>query len=208
MSVQPINLSQTMITNFKALVSALAVSLTLFGVAQTGFMDGDIIFIKNTEIKGKSLLPNGKSKFNYVGVVFLENAVPYVYHSMEPFSKTLLTDFVKLSEKSEFGIKHLTEEEALTAEVIQTMKNFSAAKVGSVYDNQLSLNNEEFYNAEFVWKLYKAALGLPLCIPREIKEYKMENPSALEFLTDAYGEKILNEKIVTVGDIYQSQFLE
>jgi len=179
-----------------------------FSFGQTGFMDGDIIFIKNTETKGKSLLPNGKSKFNYVGVVFLENTVPYVYHSMEPFSKTLLTDFVKLSEKSEFGIKHLTEEEALTAEVIQTMKNFSDAKVGTVYDNQLSLNNDEFYNAEFVWKLYKAALGLPLCIPREIKEYKMENPSALEFLTDAYGDKILNEKIVTVGDIYQSQFLE
>lgn len=171
-------------------------------------MDGDIIFIKNVETKGKNLVPNGKSKFNYVGIVFLENAVPYVYHAKEPFSKTLLTDFVKLSEKSEFGIKHLAEEELLTPEVIQIMKNFAIAKIGSSYDNQLNLNNNTLYNSEFVWKTYQTALGLPLCIPREIKEYKVDNPATIEFLTDAYGETILNEKVVTVGDIYQSQFLE
>lgn len=193
----------------KIIFTSLAFYALTNGMAQKGVvMDGDIVFIKNKETKGKSLLPNGKSKFNYVGVVFIENSVPYVYHASAPFSKTPLPDFIKLSENNDVGIKHLSEEELLTADVIQTMKNFAIAKVGSAYDNQLSLNNSELYNAEFVWKLYQTALGLPLCIPREIKEFNGENPQITEFLTDAYGEKILNEKIVTVGDIYQSQFLD
>ena len=88
------------------------------------------------------------------------------------------------------------------------MHTFAKAKLGSTYANQLNLNNENLYNPEFVWKIYKSALGLPLSAPEEVKECEIENSVITEFLTDAYGEAILNEKIVAVGDIFQSQFLE
>lgn len=174
---------------------------------QSDLKDGDIIFIRNKETRGKSLLPNGKSKFNYLGVIFLESGKPYVYHAAEPFSKTPLDDFMKLAE-GDITVKHLSEEELLTQDVIGSMKSYAMAKVGTAYDNQINLNNNMLYNAEFAWKLYQTTLGLPLCIPREIKEYKVDNPATIEFLTDAYGPSVMNEKIVTVGDIYQSQFLE
>ncbi len=176
--------------------------------AQGDFRDGDIVFIKNKETKGKSLLPNGKSKFNYIGIIFVENGAPVVYHSMEPLSKTPIKDFVALSEGEEFAIKHLAEEELLTEKAVHTMHNFATAKLGSAYDNSLTLSSEAVYNAEFVWKIYQLGTELELCIPRQIKEYKVDNPAAIDFLKDAYGEAFLNEKIVSVGDIFQSQFLE
>lgn len=177
-------------------------------LAQSNFQDGDVIFIKNKETKGKSLLPNGKSKFNYVGIIFMENNVPVVYHSKEPLSKCSFDEFMKMADNKEYDIKQLAEKDLMTADAIRTMHNLAIAKLGTAFDNSLKLNNEVFYNAEFVWKIYQAGTGVPLCIPREIKEYKVDNPMAIEFLTEAYGEAILNEKIVTVGDLYQSQFLE
>lgn len=188
------------ITLFSALFSpAVCLSQNL--------MDGDIIFIKNKNTKGKELLPSGKGKFNYLGVIFHDGSVPYVYHAAEPFAKTPLEEFLKMAE-GDAKTKHLSEEEALTKDVLLAMKNYALAKVGSPYDNQLNLNNDALYNAEFAWKLYQVAMGLPLCIPRELKEYKADNPTVIEFLTEAYGPQIMSEKIVTVGDIYQSQFLE
>jgi hypothetical protein len=188
---------------------SLALMIGFSGLAQQSELkNGDIIFIKNKEIKGKSLLPVGKSKFNYVGIVFLEKDGPVVYHAMEPLTKCSVDDFLKLSDGRDVVVKHLAEEELLTDEVVKTMRSFAEAKVGSAYDNSLKLSNDQMYNAEFIWKVYQAGIGVPLCIPREIKEYKVENQTAIEFLTDAYGTEILDEKIVAVGDIFQSQFLE
>ncbi|MES2680303.1 MAG: YiiX/YebB-like N1pC/P60 family cysteine hydrolase [Bacteroidota bacterium] len=172
------------------------------------FRDGDIIFIRNKDIKGKSPVPNGKSKFNYVGIIFIENNVPMVYHSMQPLSKCTVEDFVNLSENKVFERKYLGEEELLTNEIVESMHKYAASKVGTSYDNSLKLNNGSFYNAEFVWEIYQVATGIALCIPREIRDYKAENAVTSEFLTDAYGDAILSEKIVSIGDLYQSQFLD
>ena len=193
------------------LLAALVFACSLSGsfcFSQADFQNGDIVFIKNKETKGKSLLPNGKSKYNYVGIIFIENDVPIVYHSKEPLSKCTFDEFMKLAEGKEYDIKQLAEKDLMTADAVHTMHNFAMAKVGTSFDNSLKLNNELMYNAEFIWKIYQAGTGVPLCIPREIREYKVDNPAAIEFLTEAYGEAIMNEKIVTVGDLYQSQFLE
>lgn len=170
-------------------------------------MDGDIIFILNRSTAGKELLPNGKGKFNYLGVIFLENNKPFVYHVAAQFEKTPLDEFLKLAE-GDAMTKRLSEEGTLTADAVRAMRDYAVAKLGSAYDNQLNLNNDNLYNAEFAYKVYQMAIGLPLCIPRELKSYKLNNQAAVEFLKEAYGPAIMDEKIVTVGDIYQSQFLD
>src|SRR6218665_2665092 len=92
---------------------------------QSGLKNGDIIFIKNKDIKGKSLLPTGKSKFNYVGIVFFDKDVPMVYHAMEPLTKCSVDNFLLLCEGKDVVVKHLAEEELLTEEVIKTMRGFA-----------------------------------------------------------------------------------
>jgi glyoxylase-like metal-dependent hydrolase (beta-lactamase superfamily II) len=89
--------------------------------------------------------------------------------------KNSLEDFKKMSTGGEFMIKRLIEQEVLTTEVIDKMYGWAKSKLGIHYDNKVNLNNDELYNAEFVWKIYKSCLGLPLSEPKELKEYKIED---------------------------------
>lgn len=173
---------------------------------ETQIKDGDIVFIKTD--KANSFLPNGNSKFNYAGVIFIEEGVPMVYYASEPLKKCNIDEFKKMSIGGEFMIKRLIEQEELNADVIAKMHGWAKAKLGIHYDNKINLNNDELYNAEFVWKIYKSCLGLPLSEPKEIKEYKIEDANVKEFLVDAFGPKIFDEKMVAIGDIYRSTFLE
>ncbi len=181
-------------------------SQTVNAPVETQIKDGDIIFIKTN--KANSFLPNGNSKFNYAGVIFIENDVPMVYFATEPLKKCSVEDFKKMSIGGEFNIKRLIEQEELTKDVINKMHTWANGKLGLHYDNQIKLNNDELYNAEFVWKVYKSCMGLPLSEPKELKEYKIEDANTKEFLIDAFGPKIFDEKMVAIGDIYRSTFLE
>ncbi|MBK7817357.1 MAG: hypothetical protein IPJ60_07125 [Sphingobacteriaceae bacterium] len=168
-------------------------------------MDGDIIFIKNKKV-GASLIPNGKTKFNYLGVIFIENGVPMVYHATEPVSSSNVDDFINLSEGREYKIRRLYEQELLDKDVVSTMRSFAKAKLQMHYDSKLTLNNDELYNAEFVYKMFQQCLGIPLAKPKTLDSYKNEAAS-IEFLKDAYGPAILTEKMVVTGDIYNSEYV-
>jgi hypothetical protein len=196
-------------TQIKAVILVLATQLLFsINVFSQNFKDGDIVFIKHKELLGKSILPNGKSNFNFVGIIFFENETPMVYYAAQPLSKCSFNDFIELSDKKSFQIKYLSEEESLTKEMIEAMHAFTISKLGFAYDNELKLDNEIYYNAEFVWKIYSGVLGLDLSIPRQIRDYKENNPTTIELLKESYGDAILDEKIVSIGDIFQSQFLD
>jgi hypothetical protein len=171
------------------------------------YCNGDVVFIKNTSLKSGNLIPNGKTKYNYVGVIFIEEGIPMVYHAMEPISKTPIETFLNMSESRDFKIKRLNEQHLLNKEVVETMHTFAKAKLNSHYDGRLSLNNDELYNAEFVYKMYQQALGIKLSEPKALNNLK-NDPLALDFLKEAYGDEILNEKMVVLGDLYHSVYME
>lgn len=129
-----------------------------------------------------------------------------VYHATEPVSVNNIDDFISLSEGGEHKVRRLYEKELLNADVVATMKSFAKAKLSMHYDNKLTLNNDELYNAEFVFKMYQQCLGIPLTKPQTLASYKTE-ASALEFLKEAYGDAILTEKMVVIGDIFNSEFM-
>lgn len=170
------------------------------------YKNGDVIFIKNKKILGNTLIPNGKTKFNYVGVLFYENGKPMIYHATEPVSKCSFADYLALSD-GEFKVRRLMEQELMTKDVINTMHTFAKAKLNSHYDGKLSLKSDELYNAEFVYKMYQSALGIKLSEPKPLNELKNE-PTTLDFLKEAYGNSILDEKMVVIGDIYNSLYME
>lgn len=190
----------------KKIILTLALTIaTAFAYCQE-YQNGDLIFIKNKK-SGSSPIPNGKTKFNYVGVIFIENGKPMVYHATEPVSESSLNDFIdNLAEGREYKIRRLYEKELLNADAVATMRTFAKAKLQNHYDSKLTLNNDELYNAEFVYKMYQQCLGIPLTKPKTIESYNPD-PTSLEFLKEAYGNTILTEKMVVIGDIYNSEFM-
>ncbi len=151
---------------------------------------GDLIFIKDTAEHQQS-----KNKYNYVGIILIENNVPMVYYAGHFVTKCSIGQFINLSLHKKYTIKHLIEQELLSPQAIATMQLFAKAKLDTNYNNNSTFNNTHFYNSGFVWEVYKSSTGLPLCTPKIIQKQS----------DDA---QIANQKIVVIKDIFDSQFIE
>ena len=169
--------------------------------------NGDVVFIRHKNFKTTSVIPNGKTPYNYAGIVFIEKGIPMVFHANEPVSKTTFDNFLMMADAGEFKVKRLTEPELLTEEVIGTMHAYATAKLNTHYDGKLSLSTDELYNAELIYKIYRQALGIKLTEPKAIGNLK-QDAVTLDFLKEAYGDNIVNEKMVVLGDLYHSVYME
>jgi hypothetical protein len=169
--------------------------------------DGDLVFITTASIPVNSLIPQGRTHFNCMGIVFLENGTPMVYYAAEPLRKCSFDDFIKLSTHGKYDIKRLSDTELLSEDVINTMRIYASVKIGLPYDDKLNWQNEAMYNSEFIWKLFKSCVGLPLCKLKEVKQLRANQSDKVANLVEKLGTQVMDEKFVIIGDIYKSDAL-
>jgi hypothetical protein len=171
--------------------------------------NGDIIFIVNPAGQGKAIQLATKSKYTHVGIVFIENGKTYVYHAVEPVTKSELEDFVAMSADGTYSIKRLKDQSVLTSTVISQMKKEATQKLGIHYDLGFNWSDEELYCSEYVWKLYEHSLKLEIGKPRPMKEFDLSHPKVKYIMEQRYGKDIpYNEKMISPGDMYNSAYLE
>lgn len=177
--------------------------------SNTSLKNGDIVFIVNPGGQGKAIQLATKSKFTHVGVIFIENGKPYVYHAIEPVSKDAFDDFVSMSSDKKYVIKRLKDQSLLNPIIIDKMLKEANSKIGKHYDIAFNWNDEELYCSEFVWKLYKNALGIEIGKLRPLKDFDLSHEAVKEIMHERYGDKIpLEEKMISPGDMYISDLLQ
>jgi len=170
---------------------------------------GDIIFIVNPAGQGKAIQLATKSKYTHVGIVFVENGKIYVYHAVEPVTKSELEDFVAMSADGTYSVKRLKDQSVLTSSVLVQMKNEAVQKLGIHYDLGFNWSDEELYCSEYVWKLYEHALKIEIGKLRPLKEFDLTHPKVKYIMEQRYGKDIpYNEKMISPGDMYNSTLLE
>jgi hypothetical protein len=147
--------------------------------------NGDLIFIKLTHT------PQESGKYNCLGIVFIEQGTSMVYYVDGQLKKCSYEAFLKLSANKKYDIKRLSDKELLSDDVISTMRTYAAVSLGTPEDGQKSWGDEALYNSEFIWKLYKQCVGVPLCRTKEIK--------------DANGRT--NDKTIVWTELYKSEWL-
>jgi hypothetical protein len=174
--------------------------------AHENWQNGDIIFIKNTQMS-RSQSSSEDDKFNCAGIIFRDNNELFVYYASEPLKKVPLQDFIGFSKDRKYSVKWLMESSLLNEDALKTMKTYANAKVGTPYDNDESLNTENVYNAEFIWKIYKNSLGINLCEPH-LKELTASGDNNSKFDPGKDKSPLLAKKFVSVMDIYRSELLE
>lgn len=175
----------------------------------TALKSGDIIFIVNPAGQGKAIQLATKSKYTHVGIVFVENGKTYVYHAVEPVTKSELKDFVDMSADGTYSVKRLKDQSALTTTVLAQMRNEAIQKLGIHYDLGFNWSDEELYCSEYVWKLYEHALKMEIGKPRALKEFDLTHPKVKYIMEQRYGKNIpYNEKMISPGDMYDSALLE
>jgi len=194
----------------KFLLSLLLLSVTCVLTAQSidenNWQNGDIIFIKNAQM-ANSQSSNQTNKFNCVGIIFRENGHPMVYYGAEPLKKCAMAEFLNLAEGKKYSVKWLAEDGLITEQVLNTMRTYAQAKLGTPYDNNENLNNEELYNAEFVWKIYRSGLGVNICEPK-VKELTASGDNNKKYDAEKDGSANLSNKFIGVMDLYKSELLE
>lgn len=171
--------------------------------------NGDIVFIVNPSGQGKAIQLATKSKYTHVGIVLIENGKTMVYHAVEPVSKNTFEEFVDMSADGKYYIKRLKDQSKLTPEALSKMLTEAKSHLGLHYDLGFSWSDEELYCSEFVWKLYNHALGIDIGKLRPLMDFDLTHPAVKQKLTERYGKNIpLNEKMISPGDMYDSELLE
>ncbi len=170
---------------------------------------GDIIFIINPAGQGKAIQLATKSKYTHVGIIFIEDGKTYVYHAVEPVSKSTLSDFIGMSEDGTYSIKRLKDQSLLTDKILKQMSSEANLKLGIHYDLGFNWSDEELYCSEYVWKLYDHALKIEIGKLRPLKEFDLSHPKVQQIMKQRYGKYIpYEEKMISPGDMYNSALLE
>lgn len=168
------------------------------------YKDGDIIFQTTSGPTGKAIQLATHSKYNHCGVLFFENNKWIVYEAVQPVRKTSLEDF---NARGQGTIKRL-KNKSLTNDELNKLKSYFKIQEGKDYDEAFNWSDDKIYCSELVYKLYKNALQIELCIPRKLSDFDLSHPLVKEKLAEKYGNKIpLNEPMVSPEDIYKSTLL-
>lgn len=184
-------------------------SFNLKKQTNSNLKDGDIIFIVNPSGQGKAIQLATKSKYTHVGIVFIENGTPYVYHAVEPVTKSTLKEFIAMSSDNNYSIRRLKNQSLLTKKIISEMNADATKKLGIHYDLAFNWGDDELYCSEYVWKLYYKALAIEIGKPKPLKSFDLSHPKVKEIMDFRYGDEIpYDEKMISPGDMYSCTLLE
>jgi hypothetical protein len=187
-------------------------SVTFSSLAQSATTDlknGDLIFIVNPNGQGKAIQLATHSKYTHIGIVFIENGKPYVYHAIEPVSKNTLSEFVSMSADGNYEIKRLNNQSVLTTATVERMRQWAIQQLGKHYDVAFNWGDSELYCSEFVWKVYHQIAHIDIGNTRPLKEFDLSHQAVKQKLKQRYGSKIpLQEPMISPGDMYMSDLLK
>ena len=158
--------------------------------------EGDIIFQTKFSQEGQFLETISGSDINHCGIVIMkDDSTLHVLHMDDRMRLTPLSNFVQHGQQKKFSIRRATNKE---------VKIDYKKYMRSIKDLRLRLDDNQYYNSELVYRIYKEDLGIELCKPRPISEY---NIAGIDTMLMQQGIH-LQQEIVTPADIYNSRRLK
>jgi hypothetical protein len=170
--------------------------------------DGDIIFqnkkSKNSELMTVLTAP----KFNHLGILVSRNGKWYVLEASQPVELTPVSSWINSGEKAGYAVKRLKDadtvfDEANTAKLNEAGKEY----LGKPYDVYFSWSDDAFYASELVWKIFKKALDIELCVPQILGDFDLTG-AARDKVKETYGNKVpLYEEVISPDAVFNSGYL-
>ncbi|MEO8760200.1 MAG: YiiX family permuted papain-like enzyme [Bacteroidia bacterium] len=185
------------------------ISVSLFSQNESQLKTGDIIFISNSGGQGKAIQLATKSKYTHVGIIFIENGVVYVYHAVEPVTKSTFKDFLKYSADNKYVVKRLKNQTILTDKTNAQMRAMATSLLNKHYDIYFDWKDNEWYCSEFVWKLYNRNYKIEIGALRPMKDFDLSSKEVQAIMKKRYGTKIpYDEPMISPEDMFNSPLLE
>jgi len=198
----------------KVLASAVAVIFTaLVGCYDNNrgqLRNGDIIFQSSQGGLSEAIELATKSKYNHVGIIYIENGQTFVYEAVQPVKLTPLQDWINRGKNGHFQVKRLKDaDEVLTPEVLAKMKQLGEGYLGKDYDFYFQWSDERMYCSELVWKLYREAANVELTKLQTIGDFDLSHGVVQAKIEEIFGGNIpLEEPAISPVAIFNSERLE
>lgn len=158
--------------------------------------EGDIIFQTNTTQECLFIRDISNSEITHCGIIIeKEDGSFHVLHMLDRMMLTPLSTFVSQGFQDKYHIARVSNKKV----------DIDYAKYMNIPKDYFYIWNEnELYNAELVYTIYKNELGIELCTPRPITDYNMEKLKSRIINRNIHSNNI----IVTPIDIYNSPLLK
>lgn len=126
--------------------------------------EGDIVFQTSNSMQSPIISLATESQWTHCGIVVKKGGELYVLEASNVVKLTPVKKWVERGKSGVYKSKRVVE---------KPVKIKYGKYLGTKYDTQFKFNNGKYYCSELVYVIYKEQLGIELCKPRQIKEYKL-----------------------------------
>lgn len=132
--------------------------------------NGDLIFRRGRSVESQAvLISDRKSQYSHVGIVYIENKIPYIIHVVpgenkagsDHVKKEKIDDFLSLKKASAFAVfRSDYSQEIINRAALNALRSFQKKRV---FDTDYNLNSDDrLYCTELVIKAYERAINQSL----------------------------------------------
>ena len=177
--------------------------------ADSVFQDGDIIFQESQSSQSQALRLAMNSRYTHMGLIVLEDGVPFVYEAVGPVKLTPLEEWTDRGIGGLYVVKRLSDaEERLTREALQELRAAGEKYAGRPYDLQFKWSDDRIYCSELVWKMYKTAVGLEIGALQTFGDFDLSSPEVLKKIQERYPDGLpLDEVVISPASMFESELL-
>jgi hypothetical protein len=132
-------------------------------VPEYNIQNGDLIFRRGYSTQSRAvILADRKSRYSHVGIICIENGMPFVIHAV-PIENKGEPDFIKKEKLTEFlNPKKASEFEIYRSDFSKEIKNRAVVNAIQFFENKLSFDNkydftsdDQLYCTELVLKAFQ-----------------------------------------------------
>lgn len=144
-------------------LAGILLSVNLYAGKDINYKEGDVIFIISKSKQSPLIQYATRSPWSHCGIVVYKKGEPYVLEASNVVKLTRLNEFCRKGRLGAIVQMRYTD---------KPIKISYSKYLGKPYDLQFSMKNNRYYCSELVWLIYKEQLGVELCNPKPLSEYR------------------------------------
>jgi hypothetical protein len=181
------------------------VLVTLTACRAGDLRDGDLVFQDSGGRQGQAVAAATHSPLTHMGVVFIEDGMPFVYEAVQPVRRTALAEWAERGAGGVYFVRRLKDPDGRD---FRRLKAEVRKFLGRDYDALFDWSDDRIYCSELAWKSYRRAFGVELGRLRRLGDFDLEAPVVRALMRERYGDRPpLEMPVIAPSDLFASDLL-
>ena len=171
---------------------------------------GDIVFHVSKSGQSQAIQKATHSLYSHMGLVFVEDGIPYVFEAVQPVKKTPIKTWLSRGKGGHFVVKRLRNaKDLLTPAALGKLREVLEPFLGKSYDLYFEWSDDRIYCSELVWKAYHRSLGLEIGKKQKLRAFDFSDPVVKAKLAERWKGSQPNweEPVISPQAMFESDLL-